>query len=162
MKLSTKQLKQIIKEELEVLLEDAESGDEYAYRFSVSTRPSWGDDVRPDDWTEKDESETIKAISRGSSEGQLKCEDMYRTYERLERASRFPLESGDYYDNTIVDENGDPVGRTIPEKKFFRKMDYIYNLGRKHQCKWAFSDDEWEQAADMQTAGDPAPKRDDK
>jgi|10_taG_2_1085330.scaffolds.fasta_scaffold31446_3 hypothetical protein len=159
MKLSTHQLKQIIKEELrKVLLEGAESGEEGEIR-------SWERDelARPAGWTQEDEDRIRQVTSRPTSKKTIMCKDLYEDWRKLSLESHLhgPFPDGSYLDPTIVNKDGEPVGRTISSNKLDRKIDYILNIGKKTQCKWAFSDDEWDSVTDIKAAGDPAPKRDD-
>ena len=160
MKIAIKQLRQIIKEELQkVLLEDAESGEEGEIH-------SWERDelARPADWTQEDEDRIRQVTSRPTSKKTIMCNDLYEDWFALreEHLKMNWLPDGSYLDPTIVDKDGRPVGRTISRLKLHRKLDYILKVGKKTQCDWAYSQEEWDRAADIETAGDPAPKRDDK
>ena len=160
MKLTTKQLKQIIKEELfKVLKESRVKGDPFHYRFPVTTISSWEGDARPDDWTEQDEEQLQKWTYDSQSDVASACEMLSYDYYLLVPGTE--LADGSYEDPTITDEDGYPMGRTISKAKYDRKVKILRELARGKQCQWAYSKEEWEAGADIATAGDPAPKRDD-
>jgi len=152
-KLSTKQLKQIIKEELfKVLKESRDKGDPFHYRFPVTTISSWEGDARPDDWTEQDEEQLQKWTYDSQSDHASACEMLSYDYYLLVPGTE--LADGSYEDPTITDEDGYPMGRTISKTKYDRKISYIRDIARKNGCKWAYNKEELERASDVRAHGE--------